>query len=146
MGWIPVSGRSPGVENGNPLQYSCLGNQHAQRSQVGYSSWLQRVDVTEHPCVFHVNSIGNPSNTFPTLCSIYFSPEHFSISDTQHILLTTVICLPLLEQRLHGFLYYFSFCILAPSTVSDPQMMFYRYAFNELTFPVLRSRLPVSCC
>ena len=25
-GSIPRSGRSPGVENGNPLQYSCLGN------------------------------------------------------------------------------------------------------------------------
>ena len=23
---IPVSGRSPGERNGNPLQYSCLGN------------------------------------------------------------------------------------------------------------------------
>ena len=26
MGWIPGSGRSPGGGNGNPLQYSCLGN------------------------------------------------------------------------------------------------------------------------
>ena len=26
MGLISGSGRSPGVENGNPLQYSCLGN------------------------------------------------------------------------------------------------------------------------
>ena len=26
MGWIPASGRSPGVGNGNPLQYSCLEN------------------------------------------------------------------------------------------------------------------------
>ena len=26
MGSIPGSGRSPGVGNGNPLQYSCLGN------------------------------------------------------------------------------------------------------------------------
>ena len=26
MGSIPGSGRSPGVENGNPLQYSCLEN------------------------------------------------------------------------------------------------------------------------
>ena len=26
LGSIPGSGRSPGVENGNPLQYSCLGN------------------------------------------------------------------------------------------------------------------------
>ena len=26
VGLIPVSGRSPGGGNGNPLQYSCLGN------------------------------------------------------------------------------------------------------------------------
>ena len=26
MGFIPESGRSPGEENGYPLQYSCLGN------------------------------------------------------------------------------------------------------------------------
>ena len=26
VGSIPQSGRSPGVGNGNPLQYSCLGN------------------------------------------------------------------------------------------------------------------------
>ena len=26
VGSIPRSGRSPGEENGNPLQYSCLGN------------------------------------------------------------------------------------------------------------------------
>ena len=26
MGLIPWSGRSPGEGNGNPLQYSCLGN------------------------------------------------------------------------------------------------------------------------
>jgi len=26
MGWIPGWGRTPGEGNGNPLQYSCLGN------------------------------------------------------------------------------------------------------------------------
>ena len=26
VGSIPGSGRSPGVRNGNPLQYSCMGN------------------------------------------------------------------------------------------------------------------------
>ena len=26
MGWIPGSERFPGGEDGNPLQYSCLGN------------------------------------------------------------------------------------------------------------------------
>ena len=37
MGSIPALGRSPGVGNGNPLQYSCLENQHGQRSlQVQY--------------------------------------------------------------------------------------------------------------
>ena len=36
MGPIPGSGRSPGGEHGNPLQYSCLENPHGQRSLVGY--------------------------------------------------------------------------------------------------------------
>ena len=32
-----VLGRSPGEENGNPLQYSCLENPHGWRRLVGYS-------------------------------------------------------------------------------------------------------------
>ena len=32
MGTIPGSRRSPGVENGNPLQYSCLENSMDRRS------------------------------------------------------------------------------------------------------------------
>ena len=36
LGLIPGSGRSPEEGNGNPLQYSCLGN-HGQRSLAGYS-------------------------------------------------------------------------------------------------------------
>ena len=35
-GSIPGSGRSPGEENGNPLQYSCLDNPHGQRGLVSY--------------------------------------------------------------------------------------------------------------
>ena len=38
-GLIPGYGRSPGEENGNPLQYSCLEKSHTQRSLVGYSPW-----------------------------------------------------------------------------------------------------------
>ena len=42
---IPGSGRSPGVRNGNPLQY---GKSHGQRSLVGYSPWGRRQsDMTE---------------------------------------------------------------------------------------------------
>ena len=32
LGLIPGLGRSPGEEDGNPLQYSCLDNPHGQRS------------------------------------------------------------------------------------------------------------------
>ena len=43
LGLIPGLGRSPGGEHGNPLQYSCLENSHAQRTWVGYSLWACRV-------------------------------------------------------------------------------------------------------
>ena len=36
MGLIPGSGRSPGEENGNPVQYSCLGN------PMDRGAWLQK--------------------------------------------------------------------------------------------------------
>ena len=39
QGLIPGLGRSPRGRYGNPLQYSCLGNPHGQRSLVGYSPW-----------------------------------------------------------------------------------------------------------
>ena len=38
LGLIPGLGRSPGGGHGNPLQYSCLENPHAQ-SLAGYSPW-----------------------------------------------------------------------------------------------------------
>ena len=38
-GLIPWSVRSPGEGNGNPLQYSCPGKSHGQRSLAGYSLW-----------------------------------------------------------------------------------------------------------
>ena len=34
-GSVPGLGRSPGGENGNPLQYPCLEKSHEQRSLVG---------------------------------------------------------------------------------------------------------------
>ena len=44
---IARSGRSPGIENGNPLQYSCLENPHGQRNLAGYSPLHCRVDTAE---------------------------------------------------------------------------------------------------
>jgi len=39
--WVQSLGweASPGEENGNPLQYSCLENPHGQRSLAGYNPW-----------------------------------------------------------------------------------------------------------
>ena len=45
-GSIPGSERSPGEENGNLLQYSCLENPHGQRNLVGYSPWGRKESHT----------------------------------------------------------------------------------------------------
>ena len=48
MGSIPGLGRSPRVENGNPPQYSFLGNPVEKRSLVGYSLLGHKeLDMTE---------------------------------------------------------------------------------------------------
>ena len=48
VGLIPGTGRSPGVENGNPLQYSCL--EHSMDSGASWASpWgCYESDTTEH--------------------------------------------------------------------------------------------------
>ena len=50
-GSVPGLGRAPGEGNGNPLQYSCLGNPIDERSLAGYiargglkKSWTQLSD------------------------------------------------------------------------------------------------------
>ena len=46
VGLIPGSRRSPGVGNGNPLQYSCLEN--SMDRGVGCSPWgCKELDMTE---------------------------------------------------------------------------------------------------
>ena len=47
MGLIPVSGRSPGEGNGNPLQYSCLGKSMDRDAwQVVVHGVAKELDVT----------------------------------------------------------------------------------------------------
>ena len=54
LGSIPGPRRSPGEENGNPLQYSCLENPHGQRSLAGYSQWGHKMsDTTERLSTAH---------------------------------------------------------------------------------------------
>ena len=47
---IPGSGRSPGVGNGNPLQYSCLGNPMDRGTWRAIVSRGMESDTTEHAC------------------------------------------------------------------------------------------------
>ena len=54
-GSIPGSGKSPGVGNGNPLQYSCLENSmNRGASWATYSpGGSKESDTTEHACARH---------------------------------------------------------------------------------------------
>ena len=53
---IPGPGRSPG-ENGNPLQYSFLGN--PGKTVAGHSPWgYEELDPTEHACNVLVVKVG----------------------------------------------------------------------------------------
>ena len=46
LGSIPDPERSPGERKVNPLQYSCLGESHRQRSLAGYSPELKESVMT----------------------------------------------------------------------------------------------------
>ena len=49
-GSIPELGRYPGEENGNPLQYSCLGNpmdRGAQQATVHEAAELDTIEMTQ---------------------------------------------------------------------------------------------------
>ena len=57
VGSIPGLGRSSGVGNGNPLQYSCLEKFHGQRSLAGCSPWGRKEsDMTEHTHTYTYNT------------------------------------------------------------------------------------------
>ena len=56
---IPGSGRSPGERNGNPLQYSCLGNlmdRGAWRATV-HGVAKSRTQLSDFPFTFHFHAL-----------------------------------------------------------------------------------------
>ena len=91
MGSIPGSGRSPGEENGSPLQQACLGNpMDRERSLVGYSPWGHKeLDMTELVLFF-------------TLFLVYFFfLSFFFFNSTHHLLkyeMMCIVCLSLLTR------------------------------------------------
>ena len=52
MGSILGSGRSPGVGNGNPLQYSCLGNPMERRSWWATVHGVTKSQTHKHMCLY----------------------------------------------------------------------------------------------
>ena len=56
-GSLRGSGGSPGVGNGNLLQYSCLGSSHGQRSLMGCTPWGHKeLDTAERTRVWEACS------------------------------------------------------------------------------------------
>ena len=70
VGSIPGPGRSPGGENGSPLQYSCLENPRGQKSLAGYKE-LATIKAPERA---HAHTLYLCSGQFLCLESPY-SPE-----------------------------------------------------------------------
>jgi len=60
-GLIPELGKSPEEGYGSPLQLSCHGESHRQRSLVGYSPWNHKEsNMTEH--ALHTLTMGAPGS------------------------------------------------------------------------------------
>ena len=80
LGLIPGSGRSPGGEHGNLLEYSCLGNPHGQRSLAGCSPWgHKQSDMTEQLSTERTCSRAHTHTHTHTHTHVYVQPNHFAI-------------------------------------------------------------------
>ena len=77
LGSIPGSGSSPGEGNGNPLQYSWLGESQGQRSLVGPSSQGRKELDTTEQFHFHFHfpdpRIKSASLAYPSLAGGFFT-------------------------------------------------------------------------
>ena len=79
VGLIHGSGRSPGVENGNPPQsVSLLRKSHGQRSLVGYSPrGHKELDMTEHTHTYTQHILTWMKDKVKALQYIFNSDIHF---------------------------------------------------------------------
>ena len=81
VGLIPGSGRSPGEGNGNPLQYSCLGN--GQRGLAGCGSWGHTESDTTEQLSTHA-SHGEQSSSYLASYELKFLSNLFGEGARAH--------------------------------------------------------------
>ena len=77
-GLIPGSGRSPGVENGNPLQYTCLGNSMDREGILVYCSpWGRKESDMRVRARAHTHTHTLCCTTIWYLCQLLFLYEYW---------------------------------------------------------------------
>ena len=80
--WVQSLGlrRSPGEENGYPLQLFLPGESHGQRSRVGYNPWgCRELDTTERLSIPNASSDSLPGFPQATHLSLTLSLGHLKL-------------------------------------------------------------------
>ena len=77
MGLIPGSARSPGEENGNPLQYFHLGNPMDRGSGGLQSMGHKQSDTTKHACTQALRQLGCSDTYLCGQCNEELSPDRY---------------------------------------------------------------------
>ena len=98
VGLIPGSRRSPGEGNGNPFQYSCLGNPTDKRSLLDYSPWVckrvghdlateqhSNVNLYTHLCIIHRSCTVSSARMSSKHCSESAPPLLHAEINTQNV-------------------------------------------------------------
>ena len=78
LGLIPGSERSPGKGNGNPLQYSCLGNLIDRGAwQATVHGGHKELDMTERPHSVLSDSLFHCTNTYGSFSFLFLHGRSF---------------------------------------------------------------------
>ena len=103
MGSIPGSGRFPGEENGNPLQYSCLGNSTDRGAWWAPVQGVAESETTEHTHTVTTEMENGVSLTFEHSFTqqLFISIKYFFFPLGQTLFFSNPTC------RCHGLTSFF---------------------------------------
>ena len=120
-GSIPGLGRPPGEGNGNPLQLSCLGKSHGQKSLVGYSPWgCKESDVSEWLTLTYSN--------WKPFCSHENAPKQLAFHIQMWVGSTTNPCLKAIPQLLS----YQNLCSIMSPTPEAPSRLLHAWCTEHM--------------